>query len=562
MPGFADSFWTPDYATGLGVLYGKLQQGVVENRQILTIANLRADAEEQYGLKLGEIAPNVDRMTAGFAKDDGASVRKAYEGVRSEMIEASKNHQKIASNIRELVVSPFRRWCDQHEARIQNSHDDLQARIKEHTKQVELTKKLRSHYFNKCRVVEDLEEENKLAFQDPETSPKAKATPKIVLPEEQAEEEEPIELGDRVYAPEDLKKLLIHMLDNIKVGEVKVPIIGTYQNTSNGADIVEYIQKHMNGTSISYAERIGQDLVDNGFLRLVGNIGSTFANSSKMNYQWRPKVFQITGIPEKKKPLMRVTSIASSEDGSESPIASVSEMLAGWNPLNNPHPNETPADKLRREAREADERYRAAVRKLDQIRCKLEEEIVENLRFMEQCELDRLKAIKAVVLDFSGAISNVIPNLQSTVDHMMLYQETIQPLGDLRYLLENYRTGGFVPRVQAYENYYGSVEEQNFGVDLEARARADRKRVPILVTTLLTYLDNHYPELEGDEARRAIWLYDVPLAAAHHLRNALNNSKADYNEILQKYDIPIVASVLKLYLLELPGPYQEMVEVF
>jgi hypothetical protein len=36
---------------------------------------------------------------------------------------------------------------------------------------------------------------------------------------------------------------------------------------------------------------------------------------------------------------------------------------------------------------------------------------------MYLCELDRLKAIKAVVLDFSGAISNVIPNLQSTVDH-------------------------------------------------------------------------------------------------------------------------------------------------
>lgn len=76
MPGFADSFWTPDYATGLGVLYGKLQQGVVENKQILTIASVRADAEEQYGSKLGDIAPTVDRMTTGFAKDDGASVRK------------------------------------------------------------------------------------------------------------------------------------------------------------------------------------------------------------------------------------------------------------------------------------------------------------------------------------------------------------------------------------------------------------------------------------------------------------------------------------------------------
>lgn len=373
------------------------------------------------------------------------------------MIESSRHHQKIASNIRELVVSPFRRWSTQHEARIQNSHDDLQTRIKEHAKQAELVKKLRSHYFNKCRVVEDLEEENKLAFQAPETSPQQKA-PKIVLPENQEEEEEPVEIGDRVYPPEEVKKLLTHMLENIKVKEVKVPIMGTYQNTSTGADVVEYTQKHMNATSLNYAEAIGQDLVENGFLRLVGNMGNTFANSSKMNYQWRTKVFQVTGMPEKKKNLKRVASTASSEDGNESPISSVSEMIAGWNPLNNPYPNETPSQKLHREAQEADERYKAGVRRLDQIRCKLEEEIVANLRFMERCELDRLKAIKSVVLDFSGSISNVIPTLQSTVDHMMLYQETIQPLGDLRYLLENYRTGGFVPRVQAYENYYGSVE--------------------------------------------------------------------------------------------------------
>ncbi|KAJ5096926.1 hypothetical protein N7456_007647 [Penicillium angulare] len=554
MPGFADSFWTPDYATGLGVLYGKLQQGVVENKQILYIAAMRAEAEEQYGSKMGDIAPNVDRLTAtGFGKDDGASVRKAYEGVRTEMIEASRNHQKIANNIRELVVAPFRRWSDQHEYRVQTSHDNLQGRIKEHAKQVEVVKKLRSHYFNKCRVVEDLEEENKLAFQDPESSPKNKPTPKIVLPaEEEPEEEEPVELGDRVFPPEDVKKLLFHMLNTIRLGEVKVPIIGTYSNVSSGAEITEYIQKHMDAPTLAQAERIGQDLVDSGFLRLVGNMGSTFANSSKMSYQWRSRVFQLTGIPEKKKPLMRVASQASSEEGSESPIASMTEIIDRWNPLNNPYPNETPAEKLRREAMEADERYKSAIRKLDQVRCRLEEDVIDNLRFMEQCELDRLKAIKAVVLDFSGAISNVIPNLQSTVDHMMLYQETIQPLGDLRYLLENYRTGGFIPRVQAYENYYGSVEEQNFGVDLEARARVDRKRVPILVTTILTYLDNRYPELEGDEARRGIWLHNPKLAHTHQLRSALNNSKVDYREILPQFEIPTVASVLKLYLLELP----------
>lgn len=383
------------------------------------------------------------------------------------MEEASKNHKKIAANIRELVVIPFGRWCDAHEARIQNSQDDLQARIKAHDRQADYVRKLRSQYFNKCRLVEDLEEENKLAFQDPEkaeaTSPKPISTPIIKLPDnDDPEEPEPLEIGDQTYQPDQVKKVLTHMLQTIKLGEVKVPILGTYQNVSKGSDIVEYIQKHLSATSVSYAERIGQDLVTHGFLRLVGAVGNVFANSSKMNYQWRPKVFQITGIPEKKNPLERVSSIGTVTDGSESPtVGSVGEILSGWNPLNNAHPNETPAERLRREAAEADERYKAGVRRLDLLRCNLEEAMMDHLKFMERCELDRLKAIKAVILDFSGAISNVIPSLQSTVDNMMLYQETVQPLGDLRYLLENYRTGAFVPKVQVYDNYYNSVDGQN-----------------------------------------------------------------------------------------------------
>jgi len=482
------------------------------------------------------------------------------------MGEAARNHRKIASNIRELVVHPFGRWCDQHAARIQNSQDDLQGRIKAHDRQAETVRQYRSSYFNKCRRVEDLDEEEKLAFQDPGTaattgSPKTapQAVPSIKV-EEQDEDGEPIEIGDQMYQPDEVKKILTHALENIKLGETRVPILGTYQNVSTGADVTEYIQKHMGGSSISYAERIGQDLINHGFLRLIGNMGSTFANSSRMNYQWRPKAFQLTGIPEKRPKLQgRTTTLATaagSDNGSvpDSPIIGerVSEYLGGWNPLNNAHPNETPGEKLRREARDADERYKAAVRKLDSLRCNLEEAMVDHLKFMERCELDRLKAIKSVVLDFSGAISNVIPSLQSTVDNMMLFQETVQPLGDLRYLLENYRTGSYIPRVTTYENYYNQVDEQTFGVDIEARARSDRKRVPLIITTILTFLDSRYPDLEGDEARRSIWVVDVPLAATHHLRNQINTGKPIPSDLLEKYEIPIVASVLKLYFLELP----------
>ncbi|ENI05968.1 hypothetical protein COCC4DRAFT_194615 [Bipolaris maydis ATCC 48331] len=557
--GFAASFWSSDYAGGLGVLFGKLQQGVQENQQILTVARMRADAEEVYGNSLAAITPATERIAGGFSRDEGASVRKAYEGVRTEMDAAAANHKKIASNIRELVVNPFGRWCEAHAARVQNSQDDLQSRIKIHDRQADAVRKFRSQYYNKCRLVEDLEEEDKLAFQDPQSeaaqSPKVKV-PTIKMSEPEDEEEDPIDLGDETYQPDQVKKILTHMLDNIKLGEVKVPILGTYQNCSTGADITEYIQKHMGATTVSYAERIGQDMVTHGFLRLVGNVGNTFANSSRMNYQWKTKAFQITGLPEKKQPMARSsTTLSNSSVDSisvDTPVGTVQEYLQGWNPLNNQYPNETPAERLRREAREADERYKASVKKLDSLRCNLEEAMVDHLKFMERCELDRLKAIKAVILDFSGAVSNVIPSLQSTVDKMMLFQETVQPLGDLRYMLENYRTGPFVPKVMTYENYYNSVDEQTFGVDLEARARSDKKRVPIIITTILTFLDNHYPDLEGDEARRGIWLVDVPLSQTHTLRSEINTGKRFPDELLEKYDVPIVASVLKLYLLELP----------
>ena len=62
--------------SGLGVLFGKLQQGVQENEQVLTIARLRADAEDAYGQRLGDIEAATNRIDGGFQRDDGASLKK------------------------------------------------------------------------------------------------------------------------------------------------------------------------------------------------------------------------------------------------------------------------------------------------------------------------------------------------------------------------------------------------------------------------------------------------------------------------------------------------------
>ena len=42
---------------------------------------MRAEAEDLYGARLGDIGPATDKITGGFSKDDGASVRKVIDSV-------------------------------------------------------------------------------------------------------------------------------------------------------------------------------------------------------------------------------------------------------------------------------------------------------------------------------------------------------------------------------------------------------------------------------------------------------------------------------------------------
>lgn len=53
---------------------------------------------------------------------------------------------------------------------------------------------------------------------------------------------------------------------------------------------------------------------------------------------------------------------------------------------------------------------------------------------------------------------------------------------------------------------------------------------------------------------------DVSLRDTHQFRNEINNGKAISREVMGKYDMPIIASTLKLYLLELPGVYWKPID--
>lgn len=73
------------------------------------------------------------------------------------------------------------------------------------------------------------------------------------------------------------------------------------------------------------------------------------------------------------------------------------------------------------------------------------------------------------------------------------------------------------------------------------------------VYNILNLLTVGYPALEDDNKRKAVWLTHVPLGKTHELRAKINNGKIPDAEVLKEYDATVIAAVLKLYLLELPG---------
>lgn len=574
---FVENFWSPGYANGLEVLFSKLRQGVVENNEILALANARAEIEESYGQRLADLPSNHAPKKAGFAKDDGATLRTAFSGIITEMGREGKFHLQVAENIRTMVVVPFAKWSEEHASRVEYSHTTLRRKVKEYERELAEVNKSQKRYFNKCRLLEDLKDEANVVEMAPDTSvasvsselplDAAAASPELSNTQspvasvstmattrsgDQASEyseegltSEELVLNNKVYNSEEAQQLIARMLNEIPRRSLRITILGTYDNVATGSEITEWIQHNVaEAKATSAAERFGQELIDGGFLRLVGQVGSKFANSSVMQYQWRPRSFEFAGLGHHG---------SSALDSFSAATESWSETVTGyWRRTGIKEEDYESSEKLSREVRELDQKYRKNVAILDNVRCEVEELIVGHLQFMERCELDRLKAVKAVMLDFLAALSNSVPAIQATVDKLLVYQESANPASDLRYIVESYRTGSFLPRVTVYDNYYSSADGTIFGMDLELRCRGDRKHVPYVVSTILSHLDLIYPKLENDDVRVGLWQVSVPLKTTHELRREINTSSQFDRSILTAYEPPVVASVLKMYLLELP----------
>ncbi|KAF9102134.1 hypothetical protein BGX27_011168 [Mortierella sp. AM989] len=508
---FSESFWSNsrgDYVTGVNVLHAKVEQGAVEDQEILAHIRERIDVEQRYGNALIEMG-NRRLKLDGFLRDDGASLRKTFETIKAESVELGNGHLAMAANLKELVLQPLVRFTTQARQTTQQSHEDIENRLKLFDKHLLELDRSHATYVSKCNAADQAEvEASKIAQED--------AMINGTVDHSNADMARRHEFASQRFTIQELNKFLSKMRGEVPSQDVKIPIMGVYNNCCSGSAIAHWIQQNTKARTVEEAEHIGQSLSDEGFLRLIGQRGNKFLATPANFYQWRDQMFELLD-----------------DDNKDEEVSLVK--------------------KTRQEAEKADAIYLAAVKKADMTRLQLEVGLFSHMDQLQRFEYDRINTFKNAFLNFAAIFSNIISITQSVADHMLIFQEVLRPTNDVQYIIEQYRTGAFVPMPTLYNNFYhGSGLDQVFGVNIDKHCNFTRKKVPQIVMKCLTRIKKSSVALTNEQ-KLACWTADVPLADIHVLRNKINHGGKITQKLLRLFDLATVIGMLRLYFLELPG---------
>ncbi|KAG8788636.1 hypothetical protein FRC19_009933 [Serendipita sp. 401] len=388
--------------------------------------------------------------------------------------------------------------------------------------------------------------------------------PKIVQPE-------PVLLAGIAMTPAAISELLRRAHAGLPLRPVRLPIIGEYPDCFTGEEFVNWLQDNVEafGGSLDHAAEAARELTeDEGLLRRIGEIGNSFEVSREAFYQFRPKAFAFEEArAENANKLAVPGNLQPVADNLLKRSGTLANFVMKQIKTGNGPP---PYVRARSEAQEADNAYRTAVRRLDRERLALEDRIEEVLKLLQKWELERLRVVKEVLLKYQASLGNLPLHLQPSIDRSTTLIASYQPESDLTALIERYRTGPFRPQPHIYESVLHDGTDVVFGIDLRkwagesgwaaVRISDEEKKpeaVPPILSSLLAAMEKAYEKLASDEEKRRTWIYEIPLPILHHLREALNSQPVDTPipvEFFEKVDAPVLAGVIKLWLLELDPP--------
>ncbi|KAI9264372.1 hypothetical protein BDA99DRAFT_509188 [Phascolomyces articulosus] len=560
---FYTSFWSPnasqngipDFSHGLNVLHQKLQQSIEENQVVAHFLRKRATVEQVYAEQLASLDENHNNNdnTNGkaFDRDIGAGLKKCFEVVRCESTESSKTHEQRANNLIEQVLDPLGRFTKRYErivTRTKKQMDDQIALFAESFKMLDQSSLL---YTEKCRTVQSL-------------------CPEYKHPNN------PLWIHDWMFTRIQLCRLLEQLdhnnnnnemmtgqqiLDRIMKQQQAMSYNINQEQQQQQQDEISSRHSNVSGWSIATtdlgprfdepekdSETFCQALVDQGYLKPSTTTTET-ANEFSRHTQYSIEYPDI-GIPGATYSEY-LTEQSKSFDSSPGGVGS---LFGRWGRSNNSTSGEA-CHRAIHEMDQADKIYKNCVKEVDKVRMETEEELFSHYEEMESLELERIQTIKQSFVSTAAILSNSIPYYKELYDRMMLYQETLKPDKDVQFIVEQYHTGRFCPRPPLYVNYFhGSAMDQVFGVPLEEYAQIHKMVVPPLISQGLSAIESSFSQIYKEE-RTKMWTSEIQLDQAHEARERLNIPSLSLilmNQNLERYDVMVLASLIRLYLMELP----------
>ncbi|KAL0091532.1 hypothetical protein J3Q64DRAFT_1320116 [Phycomyces blakesleeanus] len=567
---FQESFWSPNaaidpvpnFSIGLNVLHQKLHQSVEENSVIVQYLRRRIAAEQGYADLLLALAPN-DSLNTAFERDVGASLKKSFEIVRSESGETAQGHLSRAANLTEAALDPLERLTTRYQRIVTTTKATMDKRIASFELVAGTVEQLRTSYVAKCRAVQtqDLDYIPPLPYSDLQ-----------------------IRLGKWAFTYREITRVLYQMQEDYRQEfnrtkeEEDISLTGSYVYNWVHGYCSRLIANENIGQSESFdsgrldteekliqleSMEICRDLLQQCFLHSVsasapGSTAETVPEiaavkthvfDSSPDRLYRIHKQPLSGL--KGSTLVRKYDPAKPGfDESKTPTpGAFGGIFERWN---HKHHEEYRQIAIQ-EMFEADKIYKEAVRKAERMRMETEQILFMHYEEMESLELERIQTIKQAFISIAASLSNTIPLCKEMYDRMMLYQETLRPDKDVRFIVEQYRTGRYCPRPIIYQNHFhGPASGQVFGISLEELARARQLIVPPLISQGLVVIESGFTKLYDEEKNKA-WTTQLPLDRVHAAREEVNHSPvamtADY---LRRYDVLLLASLIRLFLMEIP----------
>ncbi|PWN48906.1 hypothetical protein IE53DRAFT_398827 [Violaceomyces palustris] len=600
---FTNSFWSwPDYRRGAASLYSKLQAGIDENTSILALVSHRTEIEYNHAEALATPPPNPtfsnplfkealslltassspSQVSRGFSSNASAASH-AFRAIEAEITSAQASaHGKVANNLEKLILNPFGKWAEEHKLRVSSSWEHVDASLQRFEKQKAEVERLRNNYESKCRQADEAEDDARFA---PVTTDEIPASPAVGL-----EKQTPASIDASSSATADEKSEGVKPADpeRLKRRETLRKQFGFGNRTpSEGHRPSEFAGVRI--PSASSDKYSSPRVASNEMARSSsGDLDVPLSSSGDVSL----------------KRAGTLGSYLSSAVGKMGDSAALKPLKAAVGGLAEPR-----HIRLRREADAAEKSYEESVRSLDRTRCAVEEILFEHYTFAQRWETDRVKAVKAVLMSYNAALSTLHPSLAASFERSLALQKGFNPERELRNFVNDAQTGPFRPAPEVFHPYYhdeaGSqlyAGAGGFGIDLVAAARADALArqedlskdlpatpgstlsskmppLPPVLHALLSALERAYhdsnrwpspPPTEDSPStllvqsleKRKSWIYEVPLPVTHRLRDVLisqlsspqpggTSAEGISDAVLDAYDPPVLASVVKLWALEL-----------